>query len=247
MRRLLIAVTGELAKGIAKQLKTQYDVAFCDDGEHLTQKICGFDPDILLLDMSLAGTDCFAVIESMIAAGRQTAVVVILNYNSDYILARLERLGVKFVLTKPCQVSFAVSHIRQIDFLQQNADMSGWSLENEIEKILLDLGFGVGKRGYYAIYRAIAYKYAHRECQMKQVYYAVADAQGTSFTQVEKGVRDAIGDAYNNGDPCLWRLYFKPRRKAKMPYPTGEEFVARIVECLYHRTRLKAPYMDKAE
>jgi len=248
MRRLLIAdAAGELAKSIVKQLDNFYHIAVCHRGEKLLRQICDFDPDILFLDMSIPGPDCFGILETMVSTSRQTAVVVLVNMASDYTLARLERLGIKCVLTKPCKINCAVSHIRQIDFLQQHPDMIGWNLEHETEKILMDLGFYIGKPRYYALCRAITYKYANRDSQMKQVYYAVADVQGTTVTQVEKAIRDAIIDGYKCGDPNLWRMYFHPRRNSKASYPTNEEFIARIVECLYHRTRLKAPYIAKAE
>ena len=247
MRRLLIAAAGELGKCVEKQLRSFYDITICQKGELLSQQLCSLDPDILLLDMSLPGTDTFAILESIAATGRQTAAIVLLTVTSDYILARLANLGIKCVLTKPCHINYVVSHIRQIDFMQQNPDLFTWSVEGQTENMLMDLGFSVSKGGYFTLCRAIAYKYENRESQMKQVYYAVADAQGTSFSQVEKAVRDVILDAYNNGDPYLWRMYFQPRKKAKSPCPTSEEFVARIVECLRHRTRMKAPYLDKAE
>ena len=248
MRRLLIAdADGELSKGIKKQLRELYQIEICQDGDALAALVCDFDPDILFLDMSMTGVDGFTLLQSLIISGRQTSVLVLLNINSDYILHRLERLGVQAVLTKPCKASMAVSHIRQVDFYLQHPDMKNWCLENEAENILLDLGFCIGKSRYHALCRAIAYKFYHNDSQMKEVYLHVANEQRTTLAQVEKAVRDAVIDAYNNGDPILWKMYFKPRRNSKTPYPTNEEFISRIVECLRQKTRLKKPYLEKAE
>lgn len=248
MRSLLIAdATGELAKGIRKQLNKLYQVQVCQKGEKLAECLQTVDPEILLLDMSIPGADCLALLQSLVSAGKRTAVLVILNLASDYVLSRLQSLGVKYIFMKPCAVNMVVSHIRQMDFMLQYPDMTTWCLENETENILLDLGFCVGKSRYYVVCRAVRYKYENCECQMKQIYLSLAKERGTADTQVEKAIRDAIIDAYKNGDPDLWRMYFTPKRNSKTPCPTNEEFVARIAECLRQRTRLKKPYTAKAE
>ena len=146
MQRLLIAGTSDcFANGISKQLKNLYDINICNDGEKLIGCICNLEPDILLLDMSIPGVDCLALLRSVSASGKRTAVIALLNVSTHYILHCLEQLGVQYVLTKPCHVNLAVTHIRQIDFYMQHPDMVGWNVENETENILLDLGFSIGR------------------------------------------------------------------------------------------------------
>lgn len=246
MTSLLIAdAAGALAKGIEKQLGALYEITVCSDGDKLLKQVFEFAPDILFLDMSIPGADCFALLENLVATGKQTGVVALVSFASDYILARLASLNVQHIMTKPCQVNYAVSHIRQLDFLRQHPDMTGWSMENEAENILLDLGFNIGRCRYYALCHAVSYKYTHRECQVKELYFAVAEVQGTNPKQVEKAVRDAIHDAYRIGDPYLWRMYFNPRKNGGPP--TNDEFIARIAECLRQKQRLKKPFLRKAE
>lgn len=248
MQRLLIADTSaSFAKGIQKELNDLYDVKICKDGEKLIACVCDFEPDILLLDMSIPDVDCFALLQALKLSGKQTASIALTNAATHYNLHRMEQAGVQCVLTKPCRVNLAVTHIRQVDFYLHHPDMVGWNVENETENILMDLCFSMGRSGYYALCDAISYKYRHFGSQMKEIYICVAQQRGTTTTQVEKAIRDAIVDAYKNGDANLWRMYFLPRRNAKTPYPTNEEFIARIAECLRQKTRLKKPYISKAE
>ena len=246
MTSLLIAdAAGALAKGIEKEVREFYDITICRDGEKLAQTVADLAPDILFLDRSMPGTDGFALLETLLATGKQTQVIALVSYASDYILARLARLSVQYVMAKPCHINYAVSHIRQVDFLRQHPDMTGWSVEDEVEHILLDLGFHIGRSRYYTLCHAIAYRYTHRDCQAKEIYFAVAELQCTNPKQVEKAIRDAIADAYAAGDRCLWRMYFNPRKNGGPP--TNDEFVARIVECLRQKIRLKKPFLRKAE
>lgn len=249
MQRLLIADPAEeFANGIERQLRKCFYVKICRSGDKLEELIHRFEPDILLLDMMLPGIDCMSFLRTLRTSGNDVAVLALLRIAGDYILSQLQALNVKYVLTKPCTVSLAISHIRQIGFQLQNPDMKEWCLENELENILLSLSLRMGKPRYRIVCQAILYKYAHLDSPvMKGIYPAVAKSRGTSATQVEKAIRDAIADAYENGDHRMWRMYFTPRKSSKSPYPTNEEFIARIAGCLLQKTRLKKPYVPIIE
>lgn len=246
MRRLLIAErSGVLAESIQRQLELLYDIQVCTDGLAVAKQLCDFDPDILLLDMNIPGLDGFGLLESLAASGRQTAVLALLNFESDYILTRLGTLGVKCAIMKPCNINYVVSHIRQVDFMSQLLYETNWNLDNETEQLLLNLGFAMGRSRYSAVCQAIVYKYAHFECQLKEVYLSVAKNRDSTATQIEKAIRDAISDAYKNGDPEIWRMYFIHRKKTKDTCPTSDEFIARIADCLRHKTKFKKPYIPE--
>ncbi len=239
---LIADPAGEFARGIEKQLGAIYQVKICRSGNDLEEQLRVFRPDILVLDMMLPGIDCVSFLRAMRAAGNHTAVLAVLTIAGEYILSQLSQLKVKYVLTKPCTVNLAVWHIRQIGLYLQNPDTKDWCLENELESTLLNLGFRMGKPRYSIVCEGVLYKYAHPDSTvMKQIYPALAQMRGTTVTQVEKAIRDAIADAYENGDKAIWRMYFVPRRGSKAPYPTNEEFIARIAGCLQQKARLREP------
>lgn len=240
MQRLLIVETGEeLRKTLSKQLKGTFLVKTCGDGGKALELICSFDPDIIVLDTMLPGVDSLCVLRALRDSGRTAEVLALSRSTSQYTLAQLEQLGVSCVIPKPCTPGIVISHILNIGFRLEYPDLNQWDAENELDNILLSLNFRMGPIRYRCVKQAILVKYADFDnIMMKSVYTEAAIACNGSAGQVEKAIRDAIKSAYLTGDRRLWSMYFHPRN-GKAPYPSNEEFIARIADCLLRRDRMK--------
>ena len=242
MLRLLIADTAEVFDNALKsQLQGQYLVEICDDGIQTIEKIANFDPDILLLDLCLPGTDGISVIRALRASGRDTKVLVMSGYTGEYALAVLESLGVDYVFPKPCDFGAVLCTIRDVSL--QIACQDRWDLENEVDRLLLSLGFRMGKTAYQCTFDAICMRYEDFDCPATKVLYpAVAKKNGGNANQVEKAIRDAIKVAWRTGNRSLWKLYFPPKQDGELCCPTNDEFLARMVKALMCGKRLRLPY-----
>ena len=242
MLRLLIADGDEIFVGaVCKQLKNGYLIRTCHDGGETLGLIESFEPDIILLDTMLPVVDSICVLRSLRASGRTSKVLALSRSITDYALSQMQELGVSCVIPKPCTVGAVVSHIHSMGFQLEHPGLGGWCVENEIDNILLSLGFRLGPSRYFCTVQAILIKYQNLNAEMmKVVYPTVAKGCSGNVLQVEKAIRDAIKDAYKNGDKRLWRMYFLPRR-GNAPYPSNDEFISRIADCLIHKTRIKKP------
>ena len=243
VQRLLIAdATGTYSKPIAKQLKNEFLVKTCDDGERAMELIRKFDPDILVIDLQLPNTDGLSVLRSMRAAGSDAKVIVICGFADDYICAELARLQVSNVYKKPCLLGAVISCIREIaksdDALTQER-----CIENEIDRILLNLNFQMGRGRYQLVHAAVLYLYDNPYCSMTKCLYPTLARQFTgTIKQVEKAIRDAIKIAWINGSRQMWYLYFPPGvKEGHDSCPPNEVFLARIANVLIQKKRLKKP------
>lgn len=240
MHRLLIADTAQaFALAIKKQLKNDFFIETCEDGEHTLKLIQSFEPDILLLDLTIPMVDGLSVLSSLRNAGAATKVIVTTCYADPYVMARLRELQVQYVFLKPCRIGAVLSRICDISFGLQNPDKDAWDVENEIDRILLDMGFRMGVARYKCVRDAVLLKYRGLDGSVtKCLYPEVAKRHSGNGGQVEKAIRDAIRDARKNGSRSVWNLYFP----AEVDYcPSNEIFIARIAHALKQRTRLKKP------
>lgn len=249
MKRLLIAdATAIFSKPMAKQLKNEFVVKTCDDGNRALELIRKFDPDILLIDLQLPNMDGLSVLRALRAAGCDTKVVAITGLVDDYICAELTRLQVSNVYRKPCLLGAVVSCIRDLANAE-DAQSEDLCVENELDRILLGLNFQMGRGRYHVVHAAVLYLYDNPNCFMtKTLYPALAKQFNGTVTQVEKAIRDGIKDAWINGNRQIWYLYFQTGLlEERNSYPSNEVFLARISNVLVQKRRLKRPLENKAE
>lgn len=249
MLRVLLASADEtLVDSVKSQLFTDCVVETCCDGESALGLLHDFDPDVMMIDTRLSGTDAITVIRTARAVGKRLGILVVTVQRDICTLNRLAALEVNYVLNKPCRPIAVVSHIWDIGFYIKNPDADGWCVENDADEILLDLGFRMGPGNYSSIRQAILAKYyAVEGVMMKDIYYEVTKAFGGNSRQKEKAIRDGIKAAWARGDPKLWQMYFPLERDKEHRCPTNEEFVTRIAACLQRKTRIKRPYDKKRE
>lgn len=249
MQRLLIADTSEVfSKAIAGQLSGIYLVETCDNGKRALELIGSFEPDILLLDLQVPGEDGISILHALHMAGKGIPVIVMTRLLDDYICRQLEQLQVCYVLRKGCALSAVIARIRDVSFRLSDPEVSDWYLENEAERILLELSMNMGSGRFYFTSCAILLKYADPDGSVtKCIYPEVAKRFGGTATQVEKAIRDGIRAAWKNGDQALWQLYFPPGRDGRLECPSNEVFIARIAGALRQKTRLKRPYIPQKE
>lgn len=242
MYRILIADSSELFSAFVEEhLRNECEVRICTYGNRVLDTVRMFEPDILLLDIQLRDYDSFRILQILQSAGIKVKVVAISACTDEYMSIMLSRYGVYRLLSRPSRIGLVVSQLRDMMFLLDHPNPLDWCLENEIDRILLDLSFRMGPARYQCVVEAIKARYANIECSMKELYIDVAKQCGGNYRRVEKAIRDAIADAYESGESSVWAMYFPVDNKRDKPYPGNEDFIARIATCLIQKTRLKKP------
>lgn len=244
MERLLIATGMQaLSAGIQKRLTGQFQIESCTCGQDALSLLRRFQPDILFLDMQLPGVDNYGVLHVLRTAGCSVSVIAMSAILDECACMQMASLGARVLLPKPCSLGYAVAQIRQLAFQRGLSDSQEWCLENEMEWIFADLGFGMARERYLCVCDAVLMKYADPRCSMtKSIYLEIARKNSSTVQQVEKAIRDAISAARKTGNVDVWGLYFPVGADGRVPCPSNEIFVCRVAAALRQRSRLKLPY-----
>ena len=243
MHRLLIADTSQsLGEAVTKELCNEFDIRICTNGGQLSELLRTFSPDILLLDIMLPDIDTFSLLQAMHMSANTPKVIALSKVVNEYTLTQLQDRGVYCVLPKPCKAALAVVNIRSVTNKVRHVYTDTLCIENEVDCLLVQLGFRMGPPRYRCVFEAILSRYKNPSCAMKEIYIDVAVRCGGSFRRVEKAIRDAIEDAYENGNKEIWQTYFLPYKKREKPYPSNEDFIARMANCIRQKTRIQKLY-----
>ncbi len=241
MQRIFIADTScVFADGLAKQLKQDYMVKICNNGKHILRHIREFDPDIILMDLSLSHCDPLSVLHTVRTSGSNAHLLVTSTDTSVQVQQILSGIGVVRIFPRPCSLGNVISFLHRL--ASGLPDLSMWCAETEIDSVLLHMGFQCGRSRYNCIYQAILLKYCGKDGDsVKYLYSEVRKLCGKkSIEVVEKAIRDAIRHAWEHGDPEVWSLYFPLCEKEGCP--SNEIFIGRIALALKNRERMRKVY-----
>ena len=250
MLKVLIADGGEFGKELRKQLSDAFDIELCADGPKTLKKLVSNPPDIFVLNLRLSGGDGLDILQTYRTAGGTAKVFAVCDYTGDYVLSRLEMLQVSAVFTVPCTMSSIAADIREAGFQLLYGERDDWRMDMELDRILLSLGFTMGRTRYCCVFDAVCVKCNDLESTVtKGVYPQVAMHMCGNPSQVEKAIRNAIRAAWDVGDRTVWRMYFAPESQRELSCPTNDEFITRIARLMYlrwHREEPPAPVRKKA-
>lgn len=242
-RKLLIAESSEEFRvALAETLTGEYHVCTCADGLQTLRKIRSFQPDILILDLMLPGIDGLTLLQTAKEEGPLPAVLAQSRYISEYVLEALGEMGIQYVMRKPCTLRAVVARIRDMDrsayrragiLLPQTEGIVDTDPGSTVTNILLSLGFKTSHDGYKYIREAVLLMDKMPDQRVtKELYPAVAEQFGCSGGNVERSGRTAIQYAFRNGDPQIWRLYFRADADGALRKPTNGAFITRIAAVL---------------
>ena len=232
--KILIADPSEdFHEALADTLRGAYHVRTACDGASTLQALRSFQPDMLVLDLMLPGLDGITLLQRAMENGQHPIVLAISRCFSDYILDSISRLGVGYVMTKPCDISAVVARISDMSQRIQPPMFTHPEPKTLVSNILLRLGIATKLRGYSYLREAILLmKKNPGQSITKELYPSVAAACGATPVQIERSIRSAITTAWLQRDDNVWQLYFPPGDGGTIPKPTNAAFISRIADLL---------------
>jgi DNA-binding response OmpR family regulator len=247
MYRILLACEDEyITKGIQNSLDENYAVECCGTAQWALQLFNSFQPDVVLVTNGLPDMDPIDFVRIIRSTDEHFAITLLTTVSSPTIVRQVQAMKIDSMHIKPCKPSYLAAHIQSLALALQKPDSSDWTAEDALFILLSDLGFCPGTERYYHACRTVLAKYyGGEDMLMKNVYLEVAKKYNGSMEQIEKGLRDAIRAAWDNGNKHIWKLYFRPRNGQEPIRPKNDEFVARIALGLKRRERYKLPVEQK--
>jgi len=232
MLKLLIADTvEEFRQAVADQVRGAYRIRICQEGHQTLETLLSFKPDLVVLDMMLPGLDGVSILEAVHNCGLRPTVLTVSKWYSDYMIYNASRYGVRYMMTKPCDIKAVAARLRDLAEQTEPAEIVLPDLRTVVSNILLNLGFSTKLQGYGFLREAILEVAEHPgQYVTKTVYPAVGNACGANKEQVERSIRNAIRKAWDKRDEAMWRLYFQPSSDGTVERPTNSEFITTIAD-----------------
>lgn len=232
MLKLLIADSGEeFRQALADQVRGTYRIRICQDGREALDMLLAFKPDLVVLDMMLPGLDGITILEEASRCGIRPMVLAVTKQDTDYMVRSAVRLGVGYMMVKPCQMKAVVRRLQDLAEYLETPAVACPEPRTTVTNILLTLGISTKLRGYAYLREAIL-EVVNRPGQSvtKELYPAVGKMCDATKTQVERSIRSAIEKAWEHRDEALWRLYFQPASGEVPERPTNAVFITRIAD-----------------
>ena len=233
-KKLLIAEsTEEFTSALANHLQGMFHIRTCQEGNQTLELIKSYRPDILVLDLMLPGLDGLSILQAAAAAEQRPMVLAVTRFASDYVLESLTRIGVGYIMMKPCDIQATASRVLDLTQQMKGPLFAAPDTRTAASNILLSLGVRTKLKGYTNLREAIHLKVKEPELTLtKELYPAVGKLSKSSGQQVERAIRGAINSAWERRDEQVWRMYFQPAANGHVPRPTNGAFISRLADCL---------------
>lgn len=227
MQKLLIAdASEEFRMSAALVLQKHFQILQCSNGIQALQLIRQERPDLVLLDVMLPELDGLTLLETAAAEVIPLRVLVVTAMTTDYLLQSAARLGIGYVMRKPCDLRAVVA--RTLD-LAQGVSGSGNRLDTMLPELLLFHHISPRHNGYDYMRAAIVRMIKEPDISTtKALYPAIARQFGCKPGHVERSIRSALDAAWNRSAPEIWQKYFPGTTRR----PSNTVFISRMAELL---------------
>jgi len=231
--KLLIADgTEDFRIALAEALRDSYRIRECSDGIQAMELLNSFRPDLLVLDLMLPGMDGISLLQKMIGSAHRPMVLATSRFQSDYVTDTVSRLGVGYMMMKPCDIRATVARIRDLSQGLRPTVICRPDPETFVSNILLTLGFATNLRGYLYLREAVPIMARDpKQSITKELYPTVGKLFGVDAANVERSIRSAITAAWLRRDDRIWSFYFLPDADGQIRKPTNGNFITRLASC----------------
>ena len=242
MRKILIADNSASWRDRLEQtLAREYEVHTCCDGDQALKLAERLRPDVLVLDLLLAGIAGLTLLKRLREWEDCPRFIVTGRYFSNYMTTALERYQVDELIMKPCTTQSVADHIAEV--LSQDREEVPVCPDpfDYVTALLVRMGAPTSQQGFRFLRRGVMLMMAD-PCQQltKSLYPALAAEFGTSATNVEKSLRTTVTTAWTRRRDDVWRNYFPATSSGQIPKPTAGQFLSRMADAAASATRARA-------
>lgn len=224
---LLIADSNEdFQLTLAEALQGHYRVLCCTNGKEALAILRKEHCDILVLDLTLPELDGITLLQAAVEAGIHPMVLATTPFTSSYVLDAVNRLGVGYLMRKPCDVQATAARVADLnDSLHPPVPDSRTFVATQ----LLHFGICTKHDGYDYLREAILLMANDpRQAVTKELYPAVGAIYGRKGELVERSIRSALAAAWKQRDIQVWQRCFPSSTRC----PTNTVFITRLAENL---------------
>ena len=233
-RRLLIADgTEDFVSALAAALRGVYELRTCRTGTEALELVRTYRPDVMVLDLMLPGLDGISLLQSEPMQEHRPIVLAVSRFARDFMVESIERLGVGYLMLKPCDIRATVARIGDLTQRIKAPAVIPADNKTRISNTLLTLGVPTKLRGYAYVREAVEIMAERPGLSItKELYPMVGQRCGASAENVERSIRGAIAAAWEKRDEQIWRMYFGISSGQTLRRPTNAAFISRLSDGL---------------
>lgn len=228
MYKLLIADPSEAyTDALEETFRHEFDLMICHDGETALELLYSFQPDVLILNLSLPYKDGLTVLQQ--AAHHPKVILAISPIINPYVEQVSVHLGIQYIMIMPTVASLRVRLMDMIaTTISPKPDLTAQTVVH-----LHTLGFHTHLDGYRQLCIGLPLFADNPGIRLsKELYPAISDQLGHMDPRsVEHSIRKSIENAWSQRDTLVWIKYF-PGHTAERRCPSNKEFLSRIAEML---------------
>ena len=242
MRKILIADASEQWRELLEgAMADAYLVRTSSDGVKTMQSIAEFEPDVLVMDLMLAGNDGLSILKALESSPIRPRVIITGRYFSDFITNALERYQVDDLILKPCAAESITDRVAEL-LAQRDQELVRYPEPYDfITGLLVSLGAPTSQQGFRFLRTGILLMMKDPGQQLtKSLYPAIAAEHGTSQANVEKGLRTTVTTAWHKRRDEIWRTFFPTAPGGQIPKPTAGQFLCRLTDEVIRACRKRA-------
>ncbi len=241
VKRIIVAdMSEEFCRSLSDTMEREGDlqvVGRTGDGTELVALVRELEPDAVVMETVLAGTDGLDALRELAGLPRRPRVLILSSYTRSGLVEEAAAKGADFFMTKPCKPSKVCERLRQIisiGGLEMEQDRKA-GMEARVTAIIHEVGVPAHIKGYQYLREAILITVDDMDvinAVTKVLYPAVAKKFGTTPSRVERAIRHAIEVAWDRGDLETLQKYFGYTVSNAKGKPTNSEFIAMIADRL---------------
>ena len=196
------------------------------------------EPDIIIMDLVLAGVDGLDVLEQLSQSQwerKRPMVIVYSAYIRGSVTLQAAEFGADYFIMKPCSSQLVAERIRQLYQVSPAAPSNSEHLETLVTSVIHEIGVPAHIKGYQYLREAIIIAVNDMDvinAITKVLYPQVAKTFGTTPSRVERAIRHAIEVAWDRGDLDTLQRFFGYTVSNTKGKPTNSEFIALIADRL---------------
>lgn len=232
--------------------------------EKITEMLHATEPDLVLTDVCLNGGDGISLLQECEKLEMVPKVVFMTDVNSQMLIDLVYSAGVDYYVIRNQDARFVARILeRLLDEQamqkeqekqragmteQQKKYMLDSALENDVTKIIREIGIPAHIKGYQYIREGIMMSVKDPEILnyiTKYLYPTIAKKYHTTTSSVERAIRHAIEVAWNRGKLDDLEELFGYSISSGKGKPTNSEFIALFADKFRLEYRLKGYGFDQ--
>ncbi len=237
-KRIVLAdAAEEFRQMLADMISGEADLTVCaqtGSGEELLDLIARHRPDVVIMDLMLAGMDGLEVLEEL---GEDRPKVLVLSaFGGPALAGQISQRGGNYCMLKPCRAQSVIERARLLcdaPALQLQEEGDARDMERQVTAIIHEIGVPAHIKGYQYLREAIIIAVEDMDvinAVTKVLYPEVAKRFNTTASRVERAIRHAIEVAWDRGDLETLQKYFGYTVSNAKGKPTNSEFIAMIAD-----------------